>query len=539
MKVNLTHEICRAPVIEGAIPPVEEVLLQLVEHNQNKFAALFALGNLRLRGGRIQEAASAYRQALAEMPDSAEVRCNLALACELLHDEQEPLIQLKQAVLLKPDLILAQFHLARLQLRSGDISGAEAMIERLLRQKHAPARSHLLYAYLLEAKGDEDKAAESFRRAWELEPESDEAAQETARHLFEAGRQFFADGDLEQAVACWADAHENMPDAFFGDQGIRTGLRECRKQFEKEGCLEAYRRAWREKKAEDSRAPYVLFLHYYFSLGLQPALFAPWSLLDQEENRWAQSPADVVQLEFHRFRLAVIHTYQGKLRQALEELTICEDRFPASKKEPWKVGQIASFLRELLDEDRAAGGDLIGDYSREQWEACGFADAFQQQAWSKAGASPEQAVEWKSLRFSPGQFRNWQMHGFSSAEAQGWLQSGIEDANEAAVWRRGDFSPAQAVSWRPHFPGQIERAVQSKKAGFADAELAARFLKVFTFPWEAVRWHEQGFDAKDAALWLAKGVHDPFVAKQQEKAENVLQAVEASSEAPGETEEGE
>lgn len=90
-------------------------------------AALTRLGDLQQQAGRLEEAVTAYKLAVARAPQAAEIHLRLGIVLGWLGRPGEAAAALQSAVRLQPDLRLAQLYLARMRLWNGQF--AEAVTE--------------------------------------------------------------------------------------------------------------------------------------------------------------------------------------------------------------------------------------------------------------------------------------------------------------------------------------------------------------------------------------------------------------------------
>jgi len=97
----------------------------------------YNLGNIRLADGQTDpraydDAAFAYRQALARDPGFVEARYNLAQALEAGGKVDEAVAELERVLAAEPTHADATFNLAQLRMSAGDMAGAKALYERYL-----------------------------------------------------------------------------------------------------------------------------------------------------------------------------------------------------------------------------------------------------------------------------------------------------------------------------------------------------------------------------------------------------------------------
>lgn len=100
--------------------------------------APYNLGNIRLRQGQCEDAALAYRRALARDPGFAEARYNLAQALEALGRPGEAARELEETLARDPAHADALFNLAQLRMSLGALGEAEALYRQFLALAPAP-----------------------------------------------------------------------------------------------------------------------------------------------------------------------------------------------------------------------------------------------------------------------------------------------------------------------------------------------------------------------------------------------------------------
>ena len=77
-------QIYPAPYLADAVPLSEDKLQELLQNDVDNLPLNFALGNFYFFSRRYDEAKTIYRKILDFEPQNAEVRYNLAAACEAL-----------------------------------------------------------------------------------------------------------------------------------------------------------------------------------------------------------------------------------------------------------------------------------------------------------------------------------------------------------------------------------------------------------------------------------------------------------------------
>jgi hypothetical protein len=84
-----------------------------------------------------------------------------------------------------------------------------------------------------------------------------------------------------------------------------------------------------------------------------------------------------------------------------------------------------------------------------------------------------------------------------------WLAAGLRRV-DAQAWRRWNFTLAEAKRWRAAGVGEALTAAQWQVAG-ADPDTVGAWLDARITVGEAIRWHEFGFDLKQAREYTKNG----------------------------------
>lgn len=500
-----------APPVEGAIPPSEETLLPLIE-SDGSGAAAFALANVLAREGRYGEAIDYYQRAAKQAPESAELHTNLGVVLWLAGRADEGLSHLRQANLLKSDLVLPYLHSARLLRSRSDRPGATAAYEKVMKLDPSSAEPYTALAEMAADDGDDDRAFELFSEAYARNPGDTAVRHRLALRELRRGRDRFDAGDLDHALRIWNDAHRLYKPGFVTDRVVSQELDEIVRRFRRDGgvaaALEQFRKDLIEGKTETDLY-YPVFLRVLFALGLMPDCYERRDELADERERWRQSLIVKGEHPFPHFRLGIIDCYEGKLDAAREELRICLDRLLPKKRASLRLTQLLDAIADVENAAREARGEAV-QTSESDWEAHGFDNPFQLQAWKKSGLSPSVAANWRDANFSATQAANWVGGHIENPEvARAWLSAGFSEPRIARQWLRGGFSPDLASIWAVHYEGRVDQAIQAFKAGFSDPEEALKWGELFLFPWDAMKWRDQGFTLDDTRLWLARGIYDP------------------------------
>ena len=143
--------------------------------------------------GRLDEAISAYREAIRLQPDLVEAHINLGVAFEARGALDEAAASYRAALAANPEHPFAHVNLGNLELRAGRVADAIACYRAAIAIQPVSPTAHRQLAVALEADGQPRLAAASRDRA------------EAAR-LAEQGQECWARGAIEDAIAAYRGA---------------------------------------------------------------------------------------------------------------------------------------------------------------------------------------------------------------------------------------------------------------------------------------------------------------------------------------------
>ncbi len=168
--------LLRLPLLPSAVPPERRDLVQ----------KLGRAGSLHL-GRRGEEAAKAYEEVVAAYPDEARVR--YAYGVFLLRSgDDKGLAELRRAVELQPDDVMARLELAFELLLHGDNAEAKEQATKAVAQAPALFAAHNALGRALVELGELDAGIRELEEAVRLAPESPETHFTLARAYARAGR---------------------------------------------------------------------------------------------------------------------------------------------------------------------------------------------------------------------------------------------------------------------------------------------------------------------------------------------------------------
>lgn len=202
--------------------------------NPENFVAQNNLGNVLLRMGRFDEAASRYSRAIAVSPGfpegtynlgvvylkkndidraivylgraaelnpmDADTFLSLGIACQARGDHDEALGHLKRAEALDPGNPEVPFNLGLVHYRKGDLEGAVGYYGKALQLDPGYAEAHYNLGVLFVGRKDLQRAVEEFSKTVALDPSHKEAHYNLGRALSDLGRAEEARAHYEEAL---------------------------------------------------------------------------------------------------------------------------------------------------------------------------------------------------------------------------------------------------------------------------------------------------------------------------------------------------
>ena len=167
--------------------------------------------------GRLDEAVSHYRRALALAPDLVGAHTNLGNALVALGRLDEALIHSRRAIELDPTLAEAHVNLGTALLQQGNLDAAATQLERAISIDPNFADAFCNLGNVLLAQGRLDEAAQHYVRAIDLQPDLAGAHNNLGIVLAARGRFEEAGRRFQAALACkpdFIDAYRNLARVF-------------------------------------------------------------------------------------------------------------------------------------------------------------------------------------------------------------------------------------------------------------------------------------------------------------------------------------
>jgi tetratricopeptide (TPR) repeat protein len=189
------------------------------------------LGTTRQEAGRLDEAAEAFRHALALEPDYAPAHNSLGSVLRQQGHHDEAIGQLEAALRLQPDFDDARFNLGNARADRGDWAGAIAEYEALLRHRPDAVDVQSNLGIALASAKRPGEAVEHFRVAATLAPQDAKAHYNLGHALLERGDSSEAVEHLVRALQIDPGdrtAHDELGSAYLAKQDFANAEREFR-----------------------------------------------------------------------------------------------------------------------------------------------------------------------------------------------------------------------------------------------------------------------------------------------------------------------
>jgi tetratricopeptide (TPR) repeat protein len=168
----------------GRLREAAEAYRRILAADPRHLPALNNLASVLARTGDLAGAIACYEQALAVRPDMPELHFNLANCLRAAGASERALQSYHRAVNLAPDFAAGHNNLALLQKAVGDLEGAERSLDEAIRLKPSSAETHYNLGTVRRLRGDLAGAQASFEKAIELR--SDAAALQGLGEVHEA-----------------------------------------------------------------------------------------------------------------------------------------------------------------------------------------------------------------------------------------------------------------------------------------------------------------------------------------------------------------
>lgn len=293
--------------------------------------------------------------------------------------------------------------------------------------------------------------------------------------------------DYLSAFQIWGKLYKRNPEAFISFKPLANLIRDKQKESIQEQIFENDLVELITKYQSNTLEPefaHTAFAKLLFAAGLLPQHWFEFEDLKSALSLWKREASKQPFFPYNGYILGILYCYCGLYNEAMSFLQKSFDHIPSSKRKALKIEELIRLSKKVIGEPKKQ--TLANEqYSEESWLALGFEKDDELVNWRASGLSPELAREWKKQNFT---------------------------AKQASRWSKGEFELEQALLWREKLSEDPVFATQCKVAGFSDPGVAANWMKIFTFPSEAMRWIENGFSSKDAAVWMRQGVTDPLEA---------------------------
>ena len=162
--------LAQAAAAERKFDECAPALKEALDRDPQNFDALILQGGVLLGKGDGTNAAAHFERMAKSYPREPQVLYNLALACLLNQEVSKAVVNLNQAVSLRPSFLEASLLLAEINLRQGAPEEAIAALTGLVRQYPQLLRAYLLLANAYLMRKDPDRAIAVYRQMQTLFP---------------------------------------------------------------------------------------------------------------------------------------------------------------------------------------------------------------------------------------------------------------------------------------------------------------------------------------------------------------------------------
>jgi Flp pilus assembly protein TadD len=192
----------------GRLDEAESSFKQAIALKPDFAEAYSSLGNTLQKQLRLDEAENSYNKAIALKPGYAEAHSNLGVALQDLGRFEEAEDSFKKAIELKTDFAEAHSNLGNTLKELGRLEEAQASYTQAVALKPDFAEAHSSLGAIFKALGKSDEALASYRQAILLKPDYAEAHFNLGNTIREQGRFDEAEAGYRQAIALKPDVAE-------------------------------------------------------------------------------------------------------------------------------------------------------------------------------------------------------------------------------------------------------------------------------------------------------------------------------------------
>ena len=197
----------------GRLAEAETLYRQALAFDPRHADSLHCLGALNHQMGRGDAAVALYRQAIALNPRAASYHSNLGLTLEAQGKLDEAAASYRRALSIRPGDPEANFNLGNALVGLGRSTEAEASYRKAVALRPNYPEAHNNLGAALQNQSRFDEAVASFRRALELRPDYPEACNNLGSALIDQGKLNEAGPPLTRALALnpnYPQAHYNL-----------------------------------------------------------------------------------------------------------------------------------------------------------------------------------------------------------------------------------------------------------------------------------------------------------------------------------------
>jgi tetratricopeptide (TPR) repeat protein len=203
---NILRELGRLEDAETSFKKAIAIKPDLAEAHYNLGITLKELGKLG-------DAETSFKKAIAIKPDLAEAHCNLGISLQKLGRLEDAQTSYKKAIANKPDYAEAHSNLGTALQELGRLEDAETSYKKAIAIKSDYAEAHSNLGNILRKLGRLEDAETSFKKAIAIKPNLVEAHSNLGNTLRELGRLEDAETSYKKAIAIkpdLAEAHNNL-----------------------------------------------------------------------------------------------------------------------------------------------------------------------------------------------------------------------------------------------------------------------------------------------------------------------------------------
>jgi tetratricopeptide (TPR) repeat protein len=202
---------------EGRLDEAITAYREAISLFPNYGGAHSSLGGVYLKQGRLDEAVAELTEAIRLDPKSPEDRISLGIALNKLGKDRDAIDQMLEAIQLEPDSANAHYNLGRLYAATGQIDDAVVQFASAVRLEPESAENHYNLGTVLAAQGKMEEAVTEFSEAIRLKPDYGNAHNNLGSALARLGK-------IDEAIMEFKKALRLMPDLEEAQRNLEYAL---------------------------------------------------------------------------------------------------------------------------------------------------------------------------------------------------------------------------------------------------------------------------------------------------------------------------